>query len=106
MKQLKIKPTPKKNFITDENIKNLTNIKDQSITGDIIHTAIQPNCVEMKSDVPFISYPGKWPEILNDQIRLYLLENTPKQLKSFDFPKDKTNRKFSAKYYIKKLQNG
>ena len=35
-----------------------------------------------------------------------MLENKPEQLKFFDFPKDKNNRKFSAKYFIKKLQNG
>jgi hypothetical protein len=55
-----------------------------------------------------IEDPGTWPEKITDKLRTHLVKRGPVQIRNFDFPKDeeKGNRRFSDKYYNRKLANG
>lgn len=60
-----------------------------------------------KINVPDIfKDPGKWPRVLDDKTKVTLTQNKPPQIKQFVFPKDKSNRSFSEKYYQKIMSNG
>lgn len=69
--------------------------------------------VEIEPDhhvIGFISNhsdPATWPEFLTAAQRDYLITKGPSREQSnFEYPKDNTGRKFSVKYYSRRLSNG
>lgn len=115
----------------ERNITNVENVEDERITeiqnGSIDverkkpifnesvesivlnkNTVIDDNDESDISNIHNIDDPGTWPEKITDKLRTHLVKRGPVQIHNFDFPKDEENgnRKFSNKYYIRKLANG
>lgn len=62
------------------------------------------NLTKLDSDI--MEDPGKWPDI-NDNIRCFLIQHDPKQIKLDNgYPKDESGRQFSNYHYTRKLANG
>lgn len=49
--------------------------------------------------------PALWPQVIPDNLRLFLTERGPIQIKKPNYPSDSNMRSFSDTYYSKKLQN-
>lgn len=117
--------------VLERNITNFENIEDGTMTeiqnefinveyeNPTFNDTIESIVLEKKnvinddnesenSDKLNIEDPGTWPENITDKLRTHLVKRGPVQIRNFDFPKDeeKGNRKFSDKYYNRKLANG
>lgn len=49
--------------------------------------------------------PALWPQVIPNNLRLFLTERGPIQLKKTNYPSDSNMRSFSDTYFSKKLQN-
>lgn len=67
---------------------------------------INPACSLGSSSLYLVSNdPGKWPAKINPSEVQFIIENFPPQIKDFNFPRDRNNRKFSENYYYRTLPN-
>jgi hypothetical protein len=91
----------------------MTTDKDQKLEDDVVEIT-SAACIQLppprppSPSIPCISKddPGLWPAVLNSAILQYLIENPPKQVRNYDYPRDTSNRRFSDYYYDRRLGNG
>jgi hypothetical protein len=91
----------------------MTTDKDQKLEDDAVEIT-SAACIQLppprppSPSIPCISKddPGLWPAVLNSAILQYLIENPPKQVRNYDYPRDTSNRRFSDYYYDRRLGNG
>lgn len=74
----------------------------ESITDDFHPKKVMPSI----SITNTTDDPGLWPNNLSTADRQVLIENIPKQVVNYNFPRDSSSRKFSSTYYERHLKNG
>lgn len=98
-------------FSTNEELNNIDGIEmaeaqaaEEIEDPTYAHGNASLNLTKLDSDI--MEDPGKWPDI-NDNIRCFLIQHDPKQIKLDNgYPKDESGRRFSNYHYTRKLANG